>query len=306
MNINQIKYCVSVFENQSFSVAARQRGVSVQAVSKAINDLENEIGAKLFNRYNRGASPTPLGRSFYLKARPALKALEELEAFSDPANRVEADPSQLRIGLCAPEFDQSAGIFKAFSDFIKRNAGVDISMALADPRTAQRDLEHNVFDALATIGTYKHDNTDCVVLGSLPTGINVLKTHPLADKKMVTLEDLAQYPAGESPVYDTGFNSSIFVMYRDRGLISNIQSVSALAEDDKDFMSARNGYFFTAMIPMAHSAASLGMVSIPVDPAVAVNVPFCLISLKGSKSPLYHEVEAFLIQTINGLSGNRQ
>lgn len=303
MNINQIKYCVSVFENQSFSVAARKRGVSVQAVSKAINDLENEIGAKLFNRYNRGASPTPLGRSFYLKARPALEALEELEAFSDGAHVNETNVNQLRIGMCAPEFDHYDGLFSALCGFVKRNAGVDVNIALADPRTAQRDLEHNVFDALVTIGAYKHDRVESAVLGALPTGVRVLKSHPLAGKNVVTLAELNDYPAIESPVYDR-FNKSIFVMYRDRGLISSTVTVASIAEEDIELMSSENGYFFSAIFPATRDSNPRSEL-IPIDPAEALNVPICLISMQGKKSPLFHEVEAFLMQTIGQLSASK-
>lgn len=44
MNINQVKYFVTVYEQGSISTAARGHNVSAQAVSKAISDLEREYG----------------------------------------------------------------------------------------------------------------------------------------------------------------------------------------------------------------------------------------------------------------------
>ena len=42
MNIKQIRYFVDVFESGSFSIAAKTCGVTVQAVSKAIHELETD------------------------------------------------------------------------------------------------------------------------------------------------------------------------------------------------------------------------------------------------------------------------
>ena len=58
MNINQIKYFVSVFDHGSLSAAAKEQCVTVQAVSKALADLERELQSDLFVRQSRGVSPT--------------------------------------------------------------------------------------------------------------------------------------------------------------------------------------------------------------------------------------------------------
>ena len=53
-----------------------------------------------------------------------------------------------------------------------------------------------------TIGKYERQGCTCTPMGSLPTGITVARTHPLASKEFVTFADLGKYPAGESGVYD--------------------------------------------------------------------------------------------------------
>lgn len=82
MNINQLKYFVSVYESHSFSKAAKKRDVTVQAVSKSISDLEQEFPDSLFVRTNQGTVPTSLGKEFYRRAIPVLKAFGQLEAFA--------------------------------------------------------------------------------------------------------------------------------------------------------------------------------------------------------------------------------
>lgn len=81
MNINQVKYFVAVYDRHSFSKAAKAQGVTVQAVSKAVGDLEREVGEKLFDRTSHGAVPTPAGEAFLERARPAMTAFSQLEDF---------------------------------------------------------------------------------------------------------------------------------------------------------------------------------------------------------------------------------
>ena len=64
LNIKQIRYFAAVVEHGSLSAAAKGQYVTVQAVSKAIADLERELGQSLFVRESRGVHPTPFGKAF--------------------------------------------------------------------------------------------------------------------------------------------------------------------------------------------------------------------------------------------------
>lgn len=62
----------------SFSGAAREANVTVQAVSKAIGELEAELGEPLFVRRSKGAVPTAFGlelsRSPSRPSRPSIRS----------------------------------------------------------------------------------------------------------------------------------------------------------------------------------------------------------------------------------------
>ena len=96
-----------------------------------------------------------------------------------------------------------------FGSFISKGTGLAVSVKSADPTVAQAQLENGTFDALITVGLYEHPSDTCVKLGTLPTGIVVTKSHPLAKKTIVTLSDLTAFPAGESSVFDN-FNESVY------------------------------------------------------------------------------------------------
>lgn len=70
---------LQVVESGSFSRAGAVLGLSPSAVSKQISQLEDRLGARLFNRTTRIVQLTEVGRTFYDRGRAALMALEEAE-----------------------------------------------------------------------------------------------------------------------------------------------------------------------------------------------------------------------------------
>lgn len=291
MNINQVKYFVSSFEHSSFSLAAKSRGVTVQAVSKAINDLEREVGVKLFTREKRSISATEAGIAFYKKARVAAAAFHELEVFPGEAEGTSDGLTRLRIALCAPAFQGSDTLTKSMSRFIRERMGIEVDYFTVDPRTVTEDMRRGSVDALVTIGVLEREGVKCTPVGRLPTGIMISRDHPLAAKQVVSVADLDGYPAAMSPWYDT-FNKSILVMYRDAGLIKNIRPVESL-DASKRLLLKEQGYYFSAMYPWRDEESN-PLTLRPIDPAEGIAVPICIASVDGVKSPQYETVMRYL------------
>ena len=77
MDIKQLEVFARVFENQSFSKAAQQLGLSQPTVSTHIQHLEDLLGKKLFDRVGRRVVPTAEARILYRHAVEILKKREE-------------------------------------------------------------------------------------------------------------------------------------------------------------------------------------------------------------------------------------
>lgn len=293
MNINQIKYFVLVHDCHSFSAAAKQKNISVQAVSKAVGELEREVGCELLTRSSRGVIATPAGKAFYKRARLAVSAFDALEKFSpDDANAMSDSP--IRIALCAPSFDKSDDLLKSFSLFFSKSLNLKVELSLVDVRSAQHKLDDGSLDALVTIGTYDHVGTECKSLGTLSTGIRVAKTHPLAHNKEVTLAELRQYPAGESIIIDS-FNNSILQLYRKAGAINEIVQLDTLTEESYEFMVERNGYFFSAIFPQVVSE-NTKLILVPIAADEAIRVPICVVTLEGQMTPEIEGIRSLMLQ----------
>ncbi|RKQ61845.1 DNA-binding transcriptional LysR family regulator [Thermovibrio guaymasensis] len=77
MDIKQLEVFAKVFENRSFSKAAKQLGLSQPTVSTHIQHLEDSLGKKLFDRLGRRVVPTEEAKILYKHAVEILKKRDE-------------------------------------------------------------------------------------------------------------------------------------------------------------------------------------------------------------------------------------
>jgi LysR family hydrogen peroxide-inducible transcriptional activator len=76
MELHQLRYFCAIAETLSFSRAAEQSHVSQPSLSQQILKLEDELGARLFDRLGRSVRLTDLGQTFLPHARSVLRELE--------------------------------------------------------------------------------------------------------------------------------------------------------------------------------------------------------------------------------------
>lgn len=69
IDLRALRFFLSVYDAQNFSVVARREGVSASVVSRTILQLEDALGQQLFYRNTRAVIPTEAGRLFVDYAR---------------------------------------------------------------------------------------------------------------------------------------------------------------------------------------------------------------------------------------------
>lgn len=97
MELHQLRYFCAVAETGSFSRAAEQSHVSQPSLSQQILKLEDELGARLFDRLGRSVRLTDLGKAFLPRARAVLRELEA--ARGDVVERKETQSGTVVIGV---------------------------------------------------------------------------------------------------------------------------------------------------------------------------------------------------------------
>lgn len=73
MTLQQLKYIVAVAKTGTFSEAAKTLFLSQPSLTKAIKELEKEMGVTIFDRTNKGVSVSKEGEIFLGYARQVLE-----------------------------------------------------------------------------------------------------------------------------------------------------------------------------------------------------------------------------------------
>lgn len=98
MNLKQLRYFLAVSDAQSFSGAASNVLISQSALSRQIGLLENELGARLFDRYGRGVQLTEAGILLHTRVHSVLSQIENIkQEVSEEANEPSGE-----IGFAFP------------------------------------------------------------------------------------------------------------------------------------------------------------------------------------------------------------
>lgn len=96
-SLGALNVFVQAADARSFTVAARQLGVSSSAVGKSIARLEDRLGVRLFHRSTRAVTLTPEGNLFLERCR---RIFCEMEAAELELSQAHAHPrGVLRVGL---------------------------------------------------------------------------------------------------------------------------------------------------------------------------------------------------------------
>lgn len=95
MDVRSLRYALTLADELHFGRAARAHYITAQAFGRRIQELEREVGAKLFHRTSRRVALTPAGERFLPRARRVLAQMDDLMRTAE-GERAE---SVLRIGV---------------------------------------------------------------------------------------------------------------------------------------------------------------------------------------------------------------
>ena len=151
---------VAIIEAGNLTAASRRIGRSLQSVSRALANLEREVGTSLIRRTTRSMQPTDAGLLFYRRIKSALADIDS--ALVEAAERNGEVAGALRVGassLFGPAF-----VVPAIAAFLRRHPAVDIELVLED---AYQDLFSAELDLAIRVGDLPDSGAMARRLGSL-------------------------------------------------------------------------------------------------------------------------------------------
>ena len=132
LDLSIVEVFCAVYEEGSFSRAASRLGLSQPTISGHIKNLEDDVGAKLFDRLPRQARPTQTAKILYRRGRTILNektaAIQELNRFLD---RVEGS-----LTICASTIPGEYLLPQIIASFHTKYPGVSVDLQIADSKVA--------------------------------------------------------------------------------------------------------------------------------------------------------------------------
>ena len=187
-SIETLRTFVEAASLKSFSAAARKLNKSQSTVSAAISGFEDDMGFSLFDRQGRESTLTFAGRKVLSLVEDILSADERLQAL-----RVELSPDiEPRLSCAFSDIYQPPNADDLLSSLDKRFPHIEFEFLIAE----NDDVINLLQTQQAHIGMIESrvEYPVDIAFSRLPNlgelGLYVLNSHPLAQKKGITYQDL--------------------------------------------------------------------------------------------------------------------
>ena len=192
MELRHLRYFVAVAESLNFTKAAEKLRVAQPALSRQVQDLEEEIGVDLLKRSSRGVTLTAEGRLFLEEARGLLKTADE--SIEKVRALTRGQYGELHVGYSAlPTVEllpTSLAMFqKAFPHVKVVLHELTGGEPIEDLQTGKLHLAIMPLSAVLQRG-----GLECEVLRTYPFHVVLPRTHSLARLKSIPLERIASEP----------------------------------------------------------------------------------------------------------------
>jgi DNA-binding transcriptional LysR family regulator len=221
-----LRVLVAVVSAGGFAAGADRLGVAKSAVSRRIRELEDRLGARLFDRTTRRVQLTEAGREFHDRAVELLAGLQQAEeAASSASGELKG-----RIRVAAPVSLTTHCLAPAVGRFLERHPAVSLSIDTDDRMV---DLVRDGFDLAIRIARLPDSS---LVARRLVTIRHACVASPALLERLgtpQTPEDLSRFPgvtySNVEPTYYWTFADDVVPSMTSRLDLSNGDAIREAA-----------------------------------------------------------------------------
>ncbi|MGT2960665.1 LysR family transcriptional regulator [Streptococcus caballi] len=273
MRIQQLHYIIKIVETGSMNEAAKELFITQPSLSNAVRDLEREMGIEIFIRKPKGITLTKDGVEFLSYARQVVEQTTLLEERYKSKSNVRE--------LFSVSAQHYAFVVNAFVSLLK---GTDMSryeLFLRETRTYEiiDDVKNfrseigvlflNSYNRDVLTKMFDDNHLTYTSLFKARPHIFVSKSNPLAEKKLITLKDLEDFPYLS---YDQGIHNSF---YFSEEIMSQIPHKKSIVVSDRatlfNLLIGLNGYTVATGILNSNLNGD-DIVSIPLDVEETIDI----------------------------------
>lgn len=198
MTLNQLIYVITLSKENSINEAAKKLYVSQPSLTVALKNLEEEIGFDIFTRSKSGISITVKGNEFLGYAKSVIEQYNLLDAKYISGEKVKRS---FHVSMQHYTF-----AVNAFVKIVNQYGMDEYEFEIHETKTY--DVIDNVKNQKSELGVIYENDYNKVVLGKIlsDAGLEFIplfdcniyvymsKGNPLAEKKIIKLEELEDYP----------------------------------------------------------------------------------------------------------------
>jgi DNA-binding transcriptional LysR family regulator len=237
-----------VVEAGSFSAAGRQLGAAPSSVSRQINELENDLGARLFHRTTRKLSLTEAGQLYYERASRILIDVDEAKL---ALSEIGGAPSGiLRVTVAASL--ARLHIMPALADFQSTFPAVKVAVSVTDRMV---DLVQEGFDLAIRVGRPRDSSLVARKIGS---GRRIVCASPAYLKKAGTPQVPADLANHNCLTFRTHAGSNVWSFRLGKGTLNVRVSGSLFADDGESLVAAAMAGLGLILLPAWLVGVELG------------------------------------------------
>ncbi|MGW2865484.1 LysR family transcriptional regulator [Streptomyces sp. NPDC001205] len=205
MELRTLRYFVAVAEELHFGRAATRLHMSQPPLSRAIRQLEGEIGATLLDRSPAGVTLTPVGAVLLEEARALLDRAERLRVRVAAA----AGAATLTVGILGDGGDRAA--LRLADSYRRRHPRVEVRVRETDLTDPTCGLHAGLVDVALTRAPFDETGLRVHEVRADPVGALLRADDPLAGRAQLKLADLTdrrwfRFPEGTDPRWQAYWN----------------------------------------------------------------------------------------------------
>lgn len=184
MELRLLNYFVAVAEERHVGRAAARLNMTQPPLSRAIRQLEDELGVTLMERTLRGITLTAAGAALYDGARSVLEQVDRLQHQVLAA----AGPRHLVVGTLADAAERLGRVL--VDEFRRRHPDIGVSIHEVDLADPSAGLRSDLVDVALTRTPFEDNGITSHRLRTEAVGMVVRDDDPLADRESVLVGDL--------------------------------------------------------------------------------------------------------------------
>ena len=198
MTLQQLKYVTTIANIGSISEAAKWLFVSQPSLTKAIKELEKEMGITIFDRTNKGITVSKEGERFLGYARQVLEqaALLEEQYKSQSGGKKQFSVSTQHYSFAVNAFVEllKGAEIDQYDVSLRETQTYEIIDDVAHMKSEIGLLYYNDFNRPVLEKLIHTNELTFTELFTAHPHIFIGKTHPLAHKEVVSMDELEEYP----------------------------------------------------------------------------------------------------------------